>query len=134
MQQEYAALVLSVHARTVARALAVTPPRSAAHRRGRRHAAGAAAVAERVAKGTPLPAAFALAHDEAHLRAADAQDLGSLPANELQAYVRRLNTAVLALRAGAFIAGNPYVSHKAISQALQVLRLTDALQEPLRNP
>jgi hypothetical protein len=122
---------MSVHASTVARALHLVSPSSGAYRRGRWYAAGAAALAQRVAQGTPLPQALADAHEDAHARATDAQDLGSLPSTHLQAYVRGLNSAAHALKDGDLIARNPFVSHGDISRALRAARFADELQHAL---
>ena len=122
VRPEDSARVMAVHASTVVRALHLAAPASRAHCRGRWYAAGAAALAERVARGNPLPDALAEAHEEAHARAGDPLDLGSLPPTHLQAYVRGLNSAARALRAGDFIARNPYVSHGDISRALRAAR------------
>ena len=88
VRPEESARMMSVHASTVARALHLVAPSSGAYRRGRWYAAGAAALARRVAQGTPLPRALADAHEDAHARAADGQDLGSLPKAHLQATIQ----------------------------------------------
>jgi hypothetical protein len=125
---------MAVHASTVARALHVVAPSSGPYRRGRWYADGAAALAQRVAQGTPLPQALAEAHEDTHARAADAQDLGSLPKAHLQAYVRGLNSAARALKHGDLITRNPFVSHGDISRALRAARFAEELQHALLSP
>jgi hypothetical protein len=108
--------------------LGPVPPRPLVRRRRR------CRLAERVARATPLSLSLAAAHEDAHGRAADQRDLGSLPTVHLQAYVRGLNSAARALRKGDCIARNPFVSHSDISRALRAVRPVDDLQSSLRSP